>query len=70
MVTQQNEQTERLMADRKHLQELMLEVNRQIGLEYDPTATAEKSRELILADGVKPEDNLFSCGIIAARDED
>ncbi len=70
MITQRAEQTERLMADRKHLQELMLEVNRQIGLEYDPTATADKARELILADGVKPEDNLFSCGIIAARDED
>ena len=41
-----------------------------MGLVYDPTATAEQSRALILAQGVRPEDNLFSCGIIEARDEE
>jgi hypothetical protein len=36
----------------------------------DPTATAEKAREMIEACGVRPEENLFSRGIIAARDGD
>ena len=66
----QAERNGTLTIDRKRLQELMLEINRQIGLEHDPEATAKKAREQILADGVKPEDNLFSCGIIAARDEE
>jgi len=50
--------------------ELLLAMNAEIGLEYDPTATAEESRRPILADGVLPEDNLFSCGIISARNEE
>jgi hypothetical protein len=70
MIPQPGGRIERLMTDRKHIQQLMREINQQIGLEHDPMATAEKAREMILADGVKPEDNLFSCGIIAARDEE
>jgi hypothetical protein len=70
MIPQSGERIETLMTDRKPIQQLMLEIKRQIGLEHDPKATADKARERILADGVKPEDNLFSCGIIAERDEE
>jgi hypothetical protein len=36
----------------------------------DPTATPQKAREMMLALGIRPEDNLGSSGIIAARDEE
>jgi hypothetical protein len=38
-------------------------------LQHDPTVTVAKVRAMMLADGVRPEDNLFSRGIIAAREE-
>ncbi len=59
----------RLFSDKAALQRMVQEQNTAIGLVRDPYATAEEAQELILADGVRPEDNLFSCGIIAARDE-
>ncbi len=59
-----------LLADKALLRKIVEEQNARIGLEYDPTATAEEARALILAEGVRPEDNVFSCGIIAARDEE
>jgi hypothetical protein len=46
------------------------EMNAQIGLRCDPKATPEEARRLIEAEGVRPEDNAFSCGILAARDEE
>ena len=58
-----------LFADKKRLKELVAEQNAKIGVVYDANATAEQARALILADGVRPEDNVFSCGIISARDE-
>ncbi len=58
-----------LFADKEQLRKLMEKQRNLMGLVYDPAATAEQSRALILAQGVRPEDNLFSCGIIEARDE-
>ena len=46
------------------------EQNAKIGFVPVLTATPEQTQQLILALGIKPEDNLFSCGIIAARDEE
>jgi hypothetical protein len=52
------------------LRQMTEEMNARIGLQYDPTATPEEARRLIEADGVRPEENTFSRGIIAARDEE
>jgi hypothetical protein len=41
-----------------------------MGFVPDPTATAEKAQEMMRALGIRPEDNLGSRGIIAARDEE
>jgi len=41
----------------------------ELEIEYDPTATAEDSRRAFLGAGFRPEDNEFSRGIIAAREE-
>jgi hypothetical protein len=47
----------------------MAEQEAKIGLTPDPTATPQRARERMIAYGVRPEDNIGSCGIIAARDE-
>jgi hypothetical protein len=59
---------EGLFADKKAIQRVIKEQHARMGFVRDPTATAERARELILADGVRPEDNLFSKGIIEARE--
>jgi len=66
--TQQD--TRRFFVDKKLIQEIVAEQNELMGFVPDPTATAEKAREMMLALGVRPEDNLGSRGIIAARDEE
>jgi hypothetical protein len=38
-----------------------------MGIEPDPTATAEKAQEMMLAQGVRPEENLGSRLIMADR---
>lgn len=41
----------------------------EFGIEYDPTATADDARRMMRAEGIRAEDNEFSRGIIAAREE-
>ena len=63
---------EALFISEKQMDELRAIVAQQfeeLGIEYDPTATAEDSRRAIRAAGFRPEDNEFSRGIIAAREE-
>jgi hypothetical protein len=56
--------------DKKAIQKIVAEQNERMGFVKDPTATPEKAQEMMLALGIRPEDNIFSCGIIAARDEE
>jgi hypothetical protein len=63
-------ETRRFFVDKKLIQQILAEQNERMGFVPDPTATAEKAREMMLALGVRPEDNLGSSGIIAARDEE
>jgi hypothetical protein len=55
--------------DKRLIQEIVAEQNKEIGFVPDPTATAEKAQAMSLALGICPEDNLLSSAIIAARDE-
>ena len=57
------------LADKKALIRILEEQDARLSLTHDPNATAAESRRLILADGVRPEDNSFSRGIIEAREE-
>ena len=57
-----------LIADKNVLIALVEAQNIAIGLVRDPAATAEQSRALILAEGIRPEDCVFSCGILSARE--
>ena len=58
-----------LIANKDEIMQLLAQVYVRLGIVYDPAATAQKSRALMLQDGVRPEDNAFSCALIAARDE-
>lgn len=59
----------RFFADKKEILRIVEEQNRLMGFVPDPTATPEKAQQMMIALGIRPEDNIFSCGIIAARDE-
>jgi hypothetical protein len=56
-----------LSAERKALIKLAMENNAKAGIAHDPTATGQKARELMLAQGIRPEDNLFSRDIIRSK---
>ena len=58
-----------LFLDKAKIQRLIQEQNQRINFVPDPNATPQKAREMMIASGINPEDNLGSCGIISARDE-
>jgi hypothetical protein len=58
-----------LFADKEHLKRLLETQDALMGFVPDPTATAQRAREMMLEDGIRPEDNEFSRGIIAMREE-
>jgi hypothetical protein len=59
-----------LFLDKREIQKIVAEQNERMGFIPDPTATAEKAQAMMLALGICPEDNIFSRGIIAAREEE
>ena len=58
------------IVDKEKAKRVIERVNQQTGFVPDPTATPRKAQELMREFGVRAEDNLFSCGIISARDEE
>jgi hypothetical protein len=54
-------------ADKEELNRLMDGMEARIGFVPDPDATIEKLRDMLRAEGVRPEDNLFSREIIRMR---
>lgn len=60
----------RLLADKRALREAITQVNAETGFIPDPTAKPQKAREVMRALGIRAVDNMASCGIIAARDEE
>ena len=59
-----------LFLDKAAIRRTVREQNKRAGFTPDPAATARKAQEMALSFGIRPEDNLFSCGIMAARDEE
>lgn len=55
--------------DKRALRKAIAEMNRQMGFEKDPEATAEKAQEMMLALGIRPEENTASREIIRMRGE-
>jgi hypothetical protein len=54
-------------ADKQWVRRKIAEVNKRMGFVPDPDATPQKARELMEADGVRPEDNIFSREIMRMR---
>ena len=57
------------LADKARLLRVADEVNRWMGILVDPTASAEKAQELMLAHGIRPEECEFSREIIRVRNQ-
>jgi hypothetical protein len=60
---------EDLIADKEALRKLLEEQDARIGFVPDPTVTPEQVRAMLLADGIRPEDNAFSRELIRMRGE-
>jgi hypothetical protein len=66
IVTNQDPKT--LIADKAALRRMLEEQDKLTGFVLDPTATPQKARQLMLADGVHPEENIGSRAIIQMRE--
>lgn len=51
------------VADKTALRQILEAQDEQTGFVLDPTATPQKARALMVAQGIRPEDNAFSCEI-------
>ena len=69
MLNERDSSWRSLIVDKAALRQLVLEQNKRIAFDPDPSAAAAKARSQMLALGVVPGDNAASCGIIAAREE-
>lgn len=58
-----------MVIHKKWLQEKFAEMDARTGIVIDPTATAEKVRAMMLADGVRCNDNEVSREMIRLREE-
>ena len=65
--------TRHFFLDKARIRQIVAEQNEKMGFVVDRTATPEQAQALVeealRANGLRPEDNIFSCGIIAAREE-
>lgn len=59
-----------VFADKAEVRRLVAEVNERMGFVPDLAATPQKAREMMLADGIRPEDNSFSAELIRMRYEE
>ncbi len=69
MAVARKPQVEDLYLDKREIQRLVAEQYAAMGIEDDPTATPQKAREMMKALGIRADENWFSRGIIAAREE-
>lgn len=56
-----------MIIDKQWLQQKFAEMDLMSGFVLDATVTIEKLHEMMLADGIRPEDNSFSRDIIRSR---
>jgi hypothetical protein len=59
-----------LIADKAALRKILEEQDKLTGFVPDRSVTIEQLREMMLADGVRPEDNIGSREIIRIREEE
>jgi hypothetical protein len=56
--------------DKQWLRDRMAELDRRQGFAVDPTVSVKRVREMMLFDGIRPEENAFSREIIRMRSEE
>lgn len=59
-----------VFANKEGIKKLVAEVNERMGFVRDPTATAQKAREMMQAEGVRPEENAFTADLMRIRYEE
>jgi hypothetical protein len=57
------------LIDKRLLQKVVDELDKRMGFDYDPTATAEQAQAMMRAAGIRPEDRILSSEIIRMRRE-
>jgi hypothetical protein len=62
-------ETPQWFAEKQAAARILAEGDERTGFNFDPTATPAEVRALMLAQGIRPEDNIFSRDIIRARYE-
>ena len=56
--------------DKRWLREQLAEMDARSGFVVDPTVTAQQVREMMLAHGIRPEENMASRDIIRMRERE
>lgn len=69
MATVRKPDVRELLADKDALRKILEEQDARTGFVPDPTATAKKARQMMLTDGIRPEDNTFSRELMRMREE-
>ncbi len=69
MTTQAKTDLSSFYIDKRPIQKIVGDHHKQAGIVHDPTMTPEKVQAMMRDLGIRSEDNLASCGIIAAREE-
>ena len=59
---------ESMVANKAVLRQILEEQDKQTGFVPEPAATPQKARALMIAQGIRPEDNEFSCEIRRMRE--
>ena len=63
----------KLFLNKSRIREIVADQNKKMGFAADPAVTPEEAQEAVAQslreNGLRPEDNIFSCGIVAAREE-
>ena len=54
--------------DKNQLRKAIAEQNAKVGFLPDPNATAEQAQRLMREQGIRAEDNIGSCAILAERE--
>ena len=57
-----------MVANKAVLRRILEEQDRQVGFVLNVNATPQEARELMIAQGIRPEDNAFSCEIQRMRE--
>lgn len=59
-----------MFADKEEIRGLVAETNERMGFVPDPTATVDKVRAMMAAEGIRPEDNSFTAELMRMRYEE